>query len=270
MEVFTDSLPSLPCGWDVATDCCPTWDDYDPAIQEAASEYGALTVWAATGRRFGLCERTVRPCGGSHDSSVYGYWWTDGTWMPYIFNGVWRNCTGCAGSSLGCCTCEPRCQVYLPPPVHSIPATGISIDGVILDVDAWRVDNGQWLVRTDGECWPLCQDFNVDTGEGVFEVTYLKGQAVPNVLLHAAGELACEWAKNCVGAPCRLPQRVTSIARQGVSVSLVNIDELLRNGLTGITTVDQMIRSFNPYSMTSSMRIASPDWPPSYRVTTFP
>lgn len=266
---FGDSAPSLPCNWDVdGSICCDEWDTYSDELQTAAAEYGALVVWAATGRRFGLCERTVRPCGRTSGASANGYYWAEGSWMPYIFEGAWRNC-GC-GASFGCCPCEPSCQVWLPAPVHSIPATGITVNDEIVPVDAWRVDNGQWLVRTDGDCWPQCQDYNVDAGTNTFYVTYFKGLAVPSVLLTAAGELACEWARSCAGAPCRLPQRVTSISRQGVSVTLADVSQLLDNGLTGVTTVDQVIRQYNPYRLPSKMNIASPDWPPSSRMVTFP
>lgn len=271
--VFTESLPSLPCNWNLDTSCCAEWDTYSDELQEAASEYGALVLWAATGRRFGLCERTVRPCGRTMDNAnaPYGYFWSDGTWFPYIFNGVWRNCAGCGTwSDFGCCPCGPRCQVWLPPPVASIPATGITVGGDIIPVDAWRVDNGQWLVRTDGECWPECQDYNTDAGDTFFQVTYFKGLQVPNVLLRAAGELACEWARGCSGADCRLPQRVTSLTRQGMSVSMVDLDTLLSHGLTGVATVDQVIRQFNPYGLPSKMSIASPDWPPQSRTVTYP
>jgi hypothetical protein len=92
---------------------------------------------------------------------------------------------------------------------------------------------------------------------------------MPSVLQRAAGELACEWAKNCLGQACRLPQRVTSISRQGVSVSLADVDQLLENGLTGLTTVDNIIRAFNPYRLPSRMKISSPDLP-TMRRTTWP
>ncbi|HSJ75009.1 MAG TPA: hypothetical protein VK899_02320 [Gemmatimonadales bacterium] len=270
--VNSDSLPSLPCNWDVSGSiCCDEWDTYTDELQEAAANYGALVVWAATGRRFGLCEKTVRPCGRTQSTmlNAAGYYWSEGTWQPYVFNGLWRNCAGC-GAGFGCCTCEPTCQVWLPGPIYSIPATGITVGADIIPVDAWRVDNGQWLVRTDGDCWPQCQDFDTDAGDTFFQVTYFKGIPVPSVLAQAAGELACEWAKSCLGAPCRLPQRVTSLSRQGVSVSLPDVSQLLEHGLTGVPTVDQLIRSFNPYGLTSAMGIASPDWPPSTRTVTFP
>ena len=268
-EVFTTSAPALPCNWTVDTSCCEEWDTYSPSTQTAAAEYGAFTVWAATGRRVGLCTPTVRPCGREMFHLPAGYFWSEGTWLPYIFNGVWRNCAGCPGSALGCCTCEPTCQVWLPGPAYAIPATGVSVDGQIIPVDAWRIDNGQWLVRTDGNCWPACQNYDVDPPSvGSFQVIYQKGIPVPALLQHAAGELACEWARSCVGAACRLPQRVASVARQGVTISMVDIEILLKNGFTGISTVDQLIRNFNPYGLASRMGISSPDTP-VIRTTTY-
>ena len=269
VTVFTDSAPGLPCSWAVDTGCCPDWDTYSPEIQQAAAEFGAFYLWAATGRRYGLCTQTIRPCGRyCQNNGVNGYYWAEGTWYPYILNGTWRNCWCGNSGTPGCCTCTPTCEVYLPGPVYSVPVTGVSQDGASVPADAWRVDNGKWLVRTDGECWPECQDYDVDSGVGTFFVTYQRGIAAPGVLLRAAGEMACEWAKACVGAACRLPQRATSIARQGVTVSMVSMDDLLKNGLTGVATVDFIIRSINPYGLTGRMRIASPDDPINRIVTT--
>ena len=262
MDVFTTPAPSLPCNWSVTGECCDDiWDGASPELQRAAAEYGAFVVWAATGRRFGACERTVRPCGRQCDNCGQGWYWSDGFFMPYILNGVWRNCW-CGNNGAGCCTCAPECQVYLPGPVASIPVTGVSVDGVVIDSDSYRVDDGKWLVRTDGDCWPDCQNFSIDNGgTNTFQVTYFKGLAVPTILERAAGELACEWIKSCMGLPCKLPQRVQSIVRQGVTISMVDVDTVLGKGWTGITTVDQVIAMFNPYGLKSRMKISSPDEP---------
>lgn len=265
VDVFTTVAPAMPCSWSVDVSCCSTWGDYNTELQTAAAEYGAFTVWAATGRRFGLCARTIRPCGRQCTDCANGYFWSEGMWVPYVFNGIWRNCW--CGSALGCCTCEPSCQVWLPGPVASIPATGITQDGAVVPVDAWRVDNGQWLVRTDDECWPDCQDYDADMGTNTFTVTYFQGLPVPTVLQRAAGELACEWAKSCLGQPCRLPQRIQSISRQGVTISMVDVDSLLARGLTGIQTVDQVIAMFNPYGLKSDMKVSTPDAPASRTVS---
>lgn len=262
VEVFSGAT-TAPCSFEVDTSCCTDWDTYSDELQTNAMEYGAYVMWAATGRRYGLCTKTVRPCGRTCGTNPYGgYYWSEGSWRPYVFNGQWFNCGSCGGFG---CMCEPSCQVWLPGPVAAV--SGVSVDGEIVAVDAWSVDNGQWLVRVDGDCWPECQDFNVNAGDGTFFVTYQTGLAVPSVVSKAAGELACEWAKACLGQPCRLPQRVQSVTRQGVSVSMVPLEDLLKFGLTGIDTVDQIIRSINPFGLPSRMKVSSPDDPViKYRV----
>lgn len=247
-----------PCAWVINPVCCSDWESHDPAIITAGTEYATTVLWAATGRRFGLCPVTVRPCGsgrpcgdGTLDWSGWAY--SGGGWVPYLFNGTWYNC-GCPGS----CSCDPRCQVMLPQPVATV--TEVLVGGVIVPTTAWRVDDNRWLVRTDGECWPECPDFDTDDGADVFTVTYSRGEPVPAALANAAGTLACEYAKACIGdSGCRLPSRVQTLARNGVTVSFVDVDELLDKGLTGITEVDAIIRAYNPNATTHRYRVLSPD-----------
>lgn len=279
ITVYTTSAPGLPCNWTVDTGCCDDWGTYSASLQTAAAEYAALSIWAATGRRFGACTRIVRPCGKDCEDNYgwgSGYYWADGVWFPYILDGVWRNCY--CGTGPGCRRCRPDNQVWLTPPVSGIVEVRFS-DGTIIDPSTYRVDDWQWLVRqgpnlditpitaTDGG-WPQYNDYNypvigslAPSDKAAWEVEYLWGLGVPTVLQRAAGELACEWAKNCLGQACRLPQRVTSIARQGVTVSLADVDQLLQNGLTGLTTVDSIIQRFNPNRLPSRMSISSPDLP---------
>ena len=278
INVYAPSPATVgPCsGWTIDTTCCDDWDTYSDAVKAAATEYATTVLWAATGRRFGLCTRVVRPCGRQcqqeNGNGIYGWYWSEGTWLPYIFQGQWRNCwCGCFGSP-GCCGCNVDCQVYLDGPVNSV--VNVTVDGVTIDPATYRVDNGVWLVRTKDastdDCWPIFQNFNLQSGVGTFVVTYLKGLAVPNALLRAAGELACEYAKACIGSPCRLPGRVSNLVRQGVSISMVGVEALLEKGLTGISTVDQIIRTYNPYGLTGDLRIASPDFPERTRIQTWP
>src|SRR5262245_8683023 len=267
-----------PCesGWDVDTSCCAEWDTYTSDLQTADKTDARLVLWAAIGRRFGLCSVTVRPCGrycSGNDGwgGTYGYYWNgEGFFVPYLFNGAWRNCW--CGFGNGCMSCQPDCQVYLDGPVNSI--VNVVQNGVTVDPATYRVDNNTWLVRThdasDDDCWILAQDYNKGiTANNTLQVTYLKGTPVPEALVNAGGELACEWAKACLGQACRLPQRVTSISRQGVTVSLADVDALLMNNLTGIPTVDNIIHAFNPYHIQSRMQVVSPDIPLP-RKTTWP
>lgn len=261
-----------PCSdWAIDTGCCTDWATVPAGVQATATTWATTILWAATGRRFSLCEQVVRPCGRTHLGSgagcppggAWGYLWSGGTWFPYVgSDGLWRNC-GCSGF----CSCRPNCEVFLPGPVNSV--SEVQVDGVVVGADNYRVDDWQWLVRTDGECWPECGDLNVDSGDGFFEVSYVKGEAPPDVLLAAAGMLACEYAKACQGnSDCRLPARMTNLTRQGVSIQTVSPDMLLMMGLTGIPEVDQVIRALNPNKLHGRPRIMAPELPrPRYTTT---
>jgi hypothetical protein len=266
------SVQSGPCFWpDLTQLCCPDWDTVDPAVQAQALEFSKLFVWAATGRQYGLCQLTVRPCGRQCSNCPSGWYWDGfGGWIPYIFNGEWKNCW--CGSPGGCCTCEPDCRVYLPGPVNSI--VSVKVNGAVLPVSGsggfnYFVLDQQWLVRVDtAACWPLCADQNLGPGDvNAFEVTYLRGLEVPTALAQGTASLACEFAKSCIGAPCRLPSRVTSISRQGVTISFADIEAVLRNGLSGLWELDQLIMAINPYGLKGRTRFYSPDVPEPRQVT---
>lgn len=247
-----------PCNWEIPDPlCCTEWETIDPAIQDAGKEYAALILWAATGRQFGLCPVTVRPCGmkACNDGLIdfYGYDWSGGTWVPYVWNGTWYNC-----ACVGLCCCDPRCQVRLMGPVDSV--TVVTIGGVAVDPATYRVDDNHWLVRTSNDCWPVCADMDTDDGPNVFEVTYVRGTPVPSVLLRAAATLACEWAKACTGSEgCRLSNRVTSIARQGIQIEMLDPSTILEGGLTGLWEVDNVITALNPFGRKQRARIWAPE-----------
>lgn len=255
-----------PCTWPLDLSCAPDWNTYPPAVQSAATTWATYILWALTGRRYGPCSVTIRPCGPTC-GNVAGYMtWPvsmDGTrdagapWMtPWIDAGVWRNC-GCQGS----CSCAARCEVGVPGPVAVIDE--VLVDGIVLDPSAYRLDyvRGQAvLVRTDGECWPECQDMNVDVDQpGSFAITYQRGVAVPRAGQIAAGELAAEFAKACSGAECALPQQMASLSRNGVDIEMVDPATIAEEGLTGIKNVDLWIRSVNPARRAQRSRVASVD-----------
>ena len=258
---------SDPCAWPVVVseECCPGWEVLPQDQKDRALRMATKVMWAATGRRYGICGVTIRPCGNDRRCGECGSWDYFGGWMrPFILDGLWRNC-GC-----GCpCDCAPRCQIKLPAPVDTV--TEVLIDGVILGADAWRVDNHQWLVRTDGECWPNCQDYNVDVpAEGTLQVQYGRGESVPFDILDAAAILACEFAKSCgaLAGSCRLPGRLQTLTRQGVTASMVDIDSILKRGLTGIPEVDMIIMADNPFGHKQRPWFYSYDTAPRFRIVT--
>lgn len=251
-----------PCGWAIDAGCDPAWSGYSQAVKDRATNLAVLVLDALTGRQFGQCPITVRPCGptcalqtnyvtfpvGAPSPNVPGPWM-----VPFIANGVWSNCA-CSGG----CDCSPACRVDLQMPVAEI--VEVKIDGAVLDPSAYELV-GQWLARTDdGPCWPACQDPSVpDTETGTFAVTLRPGRALPAAGQYAAGLLASEFAKACSGADCALPAQIAALSRQGVDVEFVDPAEAVSTGRTGIREVDLFIHAVNPSGLTRRPRVLSPD-----------
>lgn len=255
------------CAWTVRTDCVPEWDTYTPEVQELAIDWATGILDALTGRQFAQCPVLVRPCGTR--CGWYGGYLTypvdsaqasglGAPWMvPYIGpGGVWRNCT-CAGS----CTCRARCEAHLGDSVAEI--IEVKVDGLVINPAAYRLDNhgGPVLVRTDGECWPECQDMNLSDDEpNTFSIQYRPGSPLPVMGQIAAGELAGQFARACSGGDgCTLPQQLQSLSRNGVQVEIVDPNLLLDNGFTGIPNVDLFVKAVNPGRLTRRPRVLSPD-----------
>jgi len=247
-----------PCGWAVPEPLCPSaeWTAASPALQAAGRDFAALVLWAATGQVYGLCEVSVRPCGmkpcGADAYTFWGSSWNAGTWTPYLFAGSWYNC-----KCPDVCCCEPRCQVRLMGDVAAI--VEVTIGGIAVPPEAYRIDDLHWLVRIDGDCWPECANLDSDTGDNVFIVTYLRGNVVPPALLNAAATLADEYVRACLGADCRLSNRVTSISRSGIDISMSDPADLLDQNLTGITEIDRVIVALNPFRRKARGRIYAPE-----------
>lgn len=250
--------------WPFDFSCCPDWDSYSPVIQGHAEALAGMTMRMLTGYQVGGCPVTVRPC---LSRCMEGTWQQaivppgSGVFSPYInANGAWVNGCGCVRD----CSCTSLCEVRLPPPVGWVGQ--VTIDGAVLDSSAYRVDNDSLLVRTDGECWPTCQDMNVDIDEvGSFAVTYLNANLVDKVGAVAGGVLACEFAKACGTGKCRLPSGVTEIVRQGITMT---IDTGLFPGMrTRISEVDAYLERWNPYGNRQAPTVYSPDFQPPRRTT---
>lgn len=227
----------------------------DPAVKARSEMLAWTTLQRLTGFRLAICPVAVRPCAARCNPGV----WMEATVSgfpsdgPYISQGRWYNACGCTSSTT--CDCGPISEVILP--VAEATVTGITIDGGTLDPTAYRVDNGNRLVRTDGGAWPLCQNMSLDSGEGVFEVTYYPGLAPDAALSFAAGLLAVEWYKACNGNDCRLPSGATRIQRQGISFEVPA--DMFSSGLSGIREVDAIVAAYNPYRLVTPSAVFSPD-----------
>lgn len=251
--------------------CCQLPEDLDPAVIERWRRVASFTLWAMSGRRYGPCPVTVRPCRKAclEAAPLTVRWGAAGPWIPYIDStGVWRNASvcGCASS----CSCGELCEVKLDGPVFDV--TEVVVDGQVLVPEAYRVDSPGLLVRTDGECWPTCQDMAAPCGEpGTFCVTYRIGLPLDEAAIAAVSELTCELVKACLPpgsrgcGECRLPGNVTRVVRQGVQVDMADPTTIFSEGRTGLPLVDMWLNAVNPYRLHSPSRVLSPDHRPARR-----
>lgn len=146
--------------------CVPptTVDGLDEVTKERAEALAWSTLAGLTGHFFSTCPITVRPC-RKGCLPAWGSWspappYSGGSFQPHIASGgYWVNSCVCASDP---CSCGPIHEIVLPGPVGSI--VEVLIDGAVLHPSAYRVDNGNRLVRQDGADWPACQDMNKPGG----------------------------------------------------------------------------------------------------------
>jgi hypothetical protein len=261
-------LPSGACEpWPILWPCDVSCES--PTATGHAAEMATDIIWALSGRQFGLCEITLRPCRRECvDEDLFDREllpWQGEHIQPALISGQWYNltCGGCPGS----CSCTSISEARLPGIVHSV--TEVKVDGVALPSSAYRVDNDRLLVRTDGDQWPHCNDLSVDDTEpGTWSVTAVYGRAVPVGGQWAVGELACELLKAFKGEDCRLPRNVTQLARQGVTISYPDMNDLFSRGRTGLYLADIWISTVNPNRLTNRSRTYSVDRPQPRRTGT--
>lgn len=274
-SIISNFSPAFDLCWPVDWTVCDSefYTTLTPELIALSESLAVQTLRALTGYRVGGCAITVRPCKRSCMPGSYltspdaGVDWAGYAgagawgWTPYVGpDGLWLNSCGCRNDN---CSCVEVREVILPGPVGRVDS--VILDGVVIPNTSYRVDNGNRLVRTDGDDWPTCQDMNLESGVGTFFVTYLRGVPVDGVGSYVAGLLAAEFAKACTGADCALPSNVTNIARQGINVDLE--PEMFADGLTGIRSVDAWVRVWNPMDRLPS-GIYSVD-APSVRQTTW-
>lgn len=241
--------------WGIDSTCCDSWSDLDAGLKDRSEELAWSTLRALSGGRIGNCPTTLRPCLGRPCSLCQSWWSAHYRWvLAGMRRGEWINCL-CGGPA---CSCTALCEIVLPGPVAAL--LDVDLSGGSLPLTDFRVDNGNRIVRTDGSCWPSCQDMTAPIGApNTLSITYVPGILPSAAALWAAGTLACEFSKACTGGKCRLPTGATAIARQGVSFAVSTT--MFPNGLTGIREVDAYLTSVNPHALKSPSTVWSPDVP---------
>ncbi len=238
-------------------------------------QFASDFLWLATGKRYpGICGPiTVRPnarMAAANWAAVFGGPVPiGGGSFAGSFTGAWDDSWGSCGCNrearTGCGSLSELRLGYSP--IASIDQ--VIVNGTVLDPSRYRVDDFAWLVRLpdpDGTNpgWPCCQrQDRALTEDQTWGVTLHYGKAPPSGGRECAALLGCELAKAFDPAvdpsKCALPNRVVSVARQGVTMQMLNPLQVLDEGLTGIYFVDAWIRMRNPNRLERRATASSPD-----------
>jgi len=133
--------------------------------------------------------------------------------------------------------------------------------GKVIDSSNYYLVDSSTVQAAPGVAWTPCD----------VEVTYTYGIDAPTLGKMAARTLAKELAKGWAGDDdCMLPQRVTSISRQGVSYTLLDQQDFLDELRTGIYEIDLFLRTVNPDKARARARVFTPDVPRARRATPKP
>lgn len=249
----------MPCDWPIDETCLPTLPEPDSdnpdalvaatASLEVSKALAIDVMWALSGRQFGICPEITRPCPQHYPHGIGRLWpneyevysWVDGTWLDV-------SC-GCLGS---CVRTGPG-MVHLPGPV--VQVTAVIIDGVELADDAYTVE-GDILYRNPASAWWPSQNLSRPAGElGTWSVEYLRGIEPPDGVGKLTAILATEFYNACTGGECRIPRRVESMQRRGVSYKMVDAADMYASGKTGVREVDLWLSAVNPNALMAAPEV---------------
>lgn len=243
----------MTCTWDVDRTCLPVSESEPERIQQENAENLAVSVlWSLSGRQFGVCPVIARPCPTPCRDETG---WLGGPgWFPLWDGENWRN-TQC-GCSSGRCSASGPSVIHLGAtvglPVREV--TNVTIEGAVLDPSEYKLE-GDLLYRVGGEPWPT-QDLTRPLDEpGTWSVSYTRGNPAPAGTAVLVALLAKEFLEACGGGKCRLPRRVQTVSRQGVTYQMVDPTSILEEGFTGLPEVDLWIKSVNPSRLQAPPRV---------------
>ena len=227
-------------------------------------------LYRFSGNQFtGACgPEVVRPFARPNDADTRGLANLLGSsgWL-----GSWGVCLSYGMAATGVAShygCSQPSQIELGAyPVTEI--VEVKIDGVVIPADEYYLEDFKILVRqrptasstpTERYGWPTCQNYGLpDTEPGTMSVAFMYGQPPPQSGVDAAKALAHQFALQRLGLPNQLPTRTTSVSRQGISMTVLDLMDFIEQGRTGIYAVDLFIRSVNPSGATRPALVWSPD-----------
>ena len=216
-------------------------DPRSPFADDAIAS-ASYILWALSGRKYNFPRSVIE----KYQCPIYrdSYY---GRPTPDLRNGsVYNVCMSCGTPSAIRLRNTPALKIEY-----------VSYRDEILDPSTYSLVNRAILSPADYHHWDLCQ--------GV-KVRYRFGQPPPVSGRRAAKYLADQFVKSWSGSACKLPQRMTSITREGVSMTVLDTQDFLDQGKTGVYEIDLFLRAANPTKALNRARVFSPDKPRAARL----
>lgn len=143
-------------------------------------------------------------------------------------------------------------------PVRSVQS--VTHLGKVLDPSEYTLRNNAYLVRSQSLPWILDPVHELS-------VTYTYGTPPPASGKRAAIRLANELILSDKGsANCALPERISSVSRQGVSYTIMDPQTFISNGKVGIYEIDLFLAAVNPNKAKKRPKVFSVDKPRGERI----
>jgi hypothetical protein len=135
-------------------------------------------------------------------------------------------------------------------PVLSVDLIRKADSGEVVSADDYYLEEHSVLV------------FKYHVSEDIL-ITYTFGSAPPAIGRMAARHLAAEFARLWGGLEeeCGLPDRVTSVSRQGMTYTILDNQDFIQELRTGVYFVDLFLKTVNPAGARQRSRVFSPDVP---------
>lgn len=244
-----------------------------PVSEETVDLVLSLAVGTATevlfnlsGRRYaGECRAKIRPVARPTNVDTLGMMYHAYAYTGYGGAGAMSGQMASAMSTYG--DNDPPVIVFDDYPVRSI--LEVKIDGVVIPANEYELRANRELVRmrvnsttqsTERTGWPTSQVQDLpDTEPNTFSITYTYGADCGDGGRSACLKLAEMYACSNLGDKNRYPERMTNLSRQGVSVQVASVVDIMKQGGTGLYEVDLWLQTVNP----SKQRQRSLVWSPS-------
>lgn len=224
---------------------------HDPNAAEAIAN-ASMILYLLSGQKYpGItrvteqyaCETNGAPVGCTWDSGRGALWNPSAGAYLYITDRAAARYT--AGNSIR----------LRGKPVRKIES--VSVGGSALDPTEYRVVDNRILTPTSSASWGACSLPVVD---------YWYGAAPPLLGQAAAIKLANEFVLlYCGSSECSLPEKVTSVSRQGINFQMFDPQDFIDKGRLGVYEIDLFLASVNPGKALKRAKVFSPDQPRGYR-----